>query len=61
MDLYNTDIDFVPTGEVHEKYGKLVKMIDIFYDTEKEIPEGHEYYKYKEKKFIFYIFAAYMQ
>lgn len=49
MDLYNSDIDFIQTGENHEKYGKLVKMIDIFCDTEKEIPKGHEYYKYKEK------------
>ena len=49
FDKYNTEIDFVCTGDVHKKYGKLSKMIDVFCDTGLEVPEGHEYYKYQNK------------
>lgn len=48
-ELYNTTWDFVDTGEIHEKYGKLSKIIDVFCDTGLEVPEGHEYYKYQNK------------
>lgn len=48
-ELYNTTIDFIYTGEVHEKYGKLRKMIHVFFDTKQEVPEGHEFYAYQNK------------
>lgn len=48
-DKYNTTIDFKDTGEVDKKYGKLCKMIHVFFDAKEEVPEGHEFYKYQEK------------
>ena len=48
-DKYNTTIDFIKTGENHEKYGKLLRMIHVFFDTKEEVPEGHEFYKYMNK------------
>ena len=48
-DKYNTTIDFIKTGENHEKYGELSKMIHVFFDTKEEVPEGHEFYRYMKK------------
>lgn len=47
-DKYGATFKFVDAS-YDEKYGQLRKLIDVFEDTEEEIPEEHEYYKYVEK------------